>query len=201
MMKMKKIISLLLIFSMILSCTVSSFATSSDEIVVIDGNQYIIEREVTDTYSQAIVREISTNKIVENFTYDFEKDVLVDNITNQTVHSISKITENSIRLASNDDKYEYTHTERYDFTVAKYTVVALTAAIAAVAPGVSSKVIAAVVGTIIEDKVDSIYLTQECYSYEENNYHYSKRIITIYNESDDSICGGPWTTYRKFPLK
>lgn len=71
---MKKFMSLFLILTMVLICSVPAFATFSDnagETIIIDGSQYTIEQVVTDTYSQAIVRDSST-KVVENFIYYFD---------------------------------------------------------------------------------------------------------------------------------
>jgi len=202
---MKKCISLLLIFSMALSSAVTSFAASCNDIIVVDGNSYTVERVVTDTYSQAILRETSTNTIVENFTYYFEKNLLVNNSTNQMVFSTSKFTENSMRPTSNDDsKYKYSHTERFDFSIFEYTTIGLAAAIMALNPGVGTAVITSIVSAAIGKAFDSIYVVQECYAYEEKEgreyYHYSKRITTIHG-NDGSLLGGPWTTYQKIHMK
>lgn len=84
---MKKFMSLFLILTMVLICSVPAFATFSDnagETIIIDGSQYTIEQVVTDTYSQAIVRDSST-KVVENFIYYFDNSTLVNALTNQTI--------------------------------------------------------------------------------------------------------------------
>lgn len=202
---MKKIISLFIVFSILLSCSATSFATSSDETIVIDGNQYTVERVVTDTYSQAIIKNISTNEIVEDFIYYFDNNILVNNLTDQMLSPTSIPIKDRILPFSNDDsKYKYTHTERFDFSLFEYTTVALAAAIMVLNPGVSTAVITSVISYAITKGLSSIYVVQECYSYEAKEgrdyYLYSKRITEIYGD-DDTLIGGPWTTYRKIREK
>ena len=102
---MKKFMSLFLILTMVLICSVPAFATFTDnagETIIIDGSQYTIEQVVTDTYSQAIVRDSST-KVVENFIYYFDNSTLVNALTNQTIPITSSGTENVARPLLGDE--------------------------------------------------------------------------------------------------
>lgn len=202
---MKKIISLVIIFSILLSCSATSFATFSGETIVIDGNRYIVERVVTDTYSQAIMKNVSTNEIVEDFIYYFDSNILVNDLTNQMLSPTSIPIKGGILPFSNDDsKYKYSHTERFDFSLFEYATIALATAIVALNPGVGTAVIVGVISYAITKELSSIYVVQECYSYKAKEgrdyYHYSKRITTIYGD-DDTLIGGPWTTYQKIREK
>ena len=201
---MKKFMSFFLILTMVLIYSVPAFAASVDDTIIIDGTQYTIERTVTDTYSQAILKD-SSSKIVENFTYYFKDGILVNELTSQTTFCTSIISENRVHLFSGDEsKYKYSHTERFGFTLAEYGTVALAAAIVALNPGVGSAVISGVISYAITKGLSSIYVEQECYSYEEKEgrdyYLYSKRITRIYGD-DDKLIGGPWTSYQKIREK
>lgn len=204
---MKKIVSLFIVFSILLSCIATSFATSSGETIVIDGNQYTIERIVTNAYSQAVIRNASTNEIVEDFIYYFDSNILINNRTNQMLSPTLTPTPIKSRILpfSNDDsKYKYSHTERFDFFLFELSTVALAAAIVSLNPGVGTSVIVGVISYAITKGLSSIYVVQECYSYEAKEgsdyYHYSKRITSIYGD-DDTLIGGPWTTYQKIREK
>lgn len=190
---------------MFLSCSVTSFAVSLDETIVIDDNQYTVERIITDKYSQAVISDTSTKEIVSNFTYYLDSKILVDNNTNQMLSPISISLKNRALLFSNDDsKYKYSHTERFDFSLFEYSTVALAAAILALNPGVTISVITGVVSYAITKGLSSLYVIQECYSYEAKEgrdyYLYSKRITSIYG-NDDTLIGGPWTNYQKIREK
>lgn len=202
---MRKVISIFITLTLLLSCTLPAFATFSDETIIIDGKQYTIERIVSDNYSQAIMKDSSTKEIVSDFTYYLDSKILMDNLVNQTVNPISISSENEVLPFSDDDsKYVYSHTERYDFSFAEYTTVAIVAAIVALNPGVASAVIGAVVSYAVTKQLSSIYCIQDCYYYraKENNvyYHYSKRVTSIYGD-DDTLIGGPWTSYQKIREK
>ena len=193
---MKKFMSLFLILTMVLICSVPAFATFSDnagETIIIDGSQYTIEQVVTDTYSQAIVRDSST-KVVENFIYYFDNSTLVNALTNQTIPITSSGTENVARpLLGDESKYVYSHTER---------TVGIVAAIVAIVPGVAPSVIGNIVAYAVANKLHGLYIIQKVYKYWEkedgDNYLYLKQVTSIYSKTDDSLVGGPWTNYNKF---
>lgn len=202
---MKKFMSLFLILTMVLICSVPAFATFSDnagETIIIDGSQYTIEQVVTDTYSQAIVRDSST-KVVENFIYFFDNSTLVNALTNQTIPITSSGTENVARpLLGDESKYVYSHTERTDFTLAELGTVGIVAAIVAIVPGVAPSVIGNIVAYAVANKLHGLYIIQKVYKYWEkedgDNYLYLKQVTSIYSKTDDSLVGGPWTNYNKF---
>ena len=201
---MKKFMSLFLILTMVLICSVPAFATFSDnagETIIIDGSQYTIEQVVTDTYSQAIVRDSST-KVVENFIYYFDNSTLVNALTNQTIPITSSGTENVARPLLDESKYVYSHTERTDFTLAELGTVGIVAAIVAIVPGVAPSVIGNIVAYAVANKLHGLYIIQKVYKYWEkedgDNYLYLKQVTSIYSKTDDSLVGGPWTNYNKF---
>ena len=164
--------------------------------------QYTIEQVVTDTYSQAIVRDSST-KVVENFIYYFDNSTLVNALTNQTIPITSSGTENVARpLLGDESKYVYSHTERTDFTLAELGTVGIVAAIVAIVPGVAPSVIGNIVAYAVANKLHGLYIIQKVYKYWEkedgDNYLYLKQVTSIYSKTDDSLVGGPWTNYNKF---
>lgn len=161
-----------------------------------------IEQVVTDTYSQAIVRDSST-KVVENFIYYFDNSTLVNALTNQTIPITSSGTENVARpLLGDESKYVYSHTERTDFTLAELGTVGIVAAIVAIVPGVAPSVIGNIVAYAVANKLHGLYIIQKVYKYWEkedgDNYLYLKQVTSIYSKTDDSLVGGPWTNYNKF---
>ena len=128
----------------------------------------------------------------------------MDDSTNQAVPSaLISIKSDSLSFLNDDDKYVYSHTERYSFSFARYSVTAIAAAIASLGgPGTSA--IAAAITLAVTDGLDGVYVIQKCYSYKAKEgsdyYHYSKRITSIYGDND-ALLGGPWTTYQKIREK
>lgn len=76
---MKKFISLFTALVVSLSCASISFATTPADTIVIDGNQYVVERFLTNEYSRAIIKNTSTQEIISDFTYHFDSKYFIRN--------------------------------------------------------------------------------------------------------------------------
>ena len=204
----KKWISLILAFAMCLSLCVPAFASDSkedDETIAIGGTQYIVERVLTDRYSQAIIRNAATKAVVQNVIYYYDRNILVDELSRQVIVPASTSAKNGVHSNQVDDGlYEYKGTYTYNFTIAELGIVGTAAAIVALHPGVATAVVTAVVAEAIKNGLSSIYASQEFYSYRAKEggvyYLYVKRITSIYS-NDGSLLAGPWTSYQRIREK
>lgn len=203
---MKKLVSYVLLLATMLNIfVVSASASTASPVETFDfgGEQYTLERNVTEEYSQSTLKDCN-GKIAADFTYYFATGDLVDNLTGYIVPHTREVENRIVPFAVDESKFKYRFTDTYTLDLLKYgvngAITAISTYVGFKAGGVGGAMfvngLTDVLKTAISDGLNSVCLKVDVYTYTEDHYFHQKRVGNLYSSKDDSFLYGPMTTYQ-----
>lgn len=211
--KIRKIMSLFLVLSMLFTVNGSVFATNNgkverySEIIEIDGITYETTTVVNGNVSRAIVRN-EKNCVIADTSFNLLTGILTDNLENKAISYVNIIPnadEKEIMVTGVEDQ-NYTLISTSTGSLAPYTLgtAGLIAAILALVPGATTAVVKAFIKateTVVTGGILALttcYYELDLYMAYDDNYDYVKRELRVYtNKACTNQIGPEIVGYQK----